>query len=158
MVLGPDNVPVITDPEVAAANPELAAMGVMMHGRHQPVVEAFVDALESVKHGYAPKYYEYAYSMAAPAVRRILEELVSSATWPVYSPFAKEHFGRGKEEGRAEGRAEGEAQSLLRVLAARHIDVPEEVRARILACGDLRQLDVWLDRAATATSVADLFD
>ena len=134
----------------------------MVHGRRRRVAEAFIESLAFAKPEHAPQYYEYAYGMAAVAVRRILEELMSSATWPVYSPFAREHYGRGKDDGRAEGRAggraEGEAQSLLRVLAARHIDVPEEVRARILACGDLRQLDVWLDRAATATSVADLFD
>lgn len=83
---------------------------------------------------------------------------MSSATWPVYSPFAREHFGRGKNEGRAEGRVEGEAQSVLRVLAARGVEVPDEARARIRGCTDLQQLDTWLDRAATATSITDLFD
>jgi predicted transposase YdaD len=103
---------------------------------------------------------------------------VSSSTWLVYSPFAREHFGRGKAEGLAEGRAEGWAEgfaegwaegfaegrakgwakAVLRVLAARRIEVPEEARVRISACADLRQLDVWLDRAVVATSVAELFD
>ena len=83
---------------------------------------------------------------------------MSSSTWPVYSPFAREHFGRGKDEGLVEGRSEGEAKAVLRVLAARGIEVPEEARARISACADLRQLDAWLDRASVATSVAELFD
>jgi predicted transposase YdaD len=87
---------------------------------------------------------------------------MSSSTWPVYSPFAREHFGRGKDEGLAEGlaegRAKGEAEAVLRVLAARRIEVPEEARARISSCADLRQLDAWLDRAVVATSVAELFD
>jgi hypothetical protein len=83
---------------------------------------------------------------------------MSSSTWLVYSPFAREHFGRGKAEGLAEGRAKGWAKAVLRVLAARRIEVPEEARVRISACADLRQLDVWLDRAVVATSVAELFD
>lgn len=158
VVLGPDDVPIITDADEAAAHPELAAMSVMVHGRKPQVAEAFVGALEILKPEHAPQYYEYAYSMAAPAVQRILEELMSSATWPVYSPFAREHYGRGKDEGLAEGRAEGEAQALLRVLAARRIDVPEDARTRIRQCTDQRQLDTWLDRAAVATSITDLFD
>jgi hypothetical protein len=157
-VLGPEKIPSITDPEEAAAHPEVAVMSVMAHGRQRPVVEAFVGGLELMKPDHAPQYYEYAYSIAAPAVRRILGEIMSSSTWPVYSPFAREHFGRGKDEGRIEGRAEGEAEAVLRVLAARRIEVPEEARARISSCADLRQLHTWLDRAAVATSVAELFD
>lgn len=166
VVLGPGDVPVITDPRQAAARPELAAMAVMVHGRDRPVVQTFMAALEFVKPEHAPQYYEYAYRMAAPAVRRILEEIMASTTWPVYSPFAREHYGRGKDdgreegrvEGRVEGRAEGEADAVLRVLAVRGIETPEDARARIRACADQRQLDTWLERAVTATSITDLFD
>ena len=157
-VLGPGEIPTITDPEEAAARPEMAVMSVMAHGRRRSVVEGFVGGLDRMKPEHAPKYYEYAYSMAAPAVQRVLGEIMASSTWPVYSPFAREHFGRGKDEGRAEGRVEGEAVAVLRVLAARRIEVPEEARARISACADLRQLEAWLDRASVATSVAELFD
>jgi hypothetical protein len=153
-VLGPGDVPAITDPEEAAARPELAAMAVMLHGWHRPVAEAFVTALASLKPDHAPQYYEYAYGMASPAVRRILEELMSSATWPIYSPFAREHYGHGKDD----GRVEGEVSAILRVLAARGIEVPEDDCARICACADTRQLDIWLDRAVAATSITDLFD
>jgi hypothetical protein len=153
-VLGPDRIPVIRDEKEIAARPELAAMSVMVHGRNREVVEAFVRALKPAKLEHAPQYYEYAYLMATPAIRRILEEIMSSSPWPVYSPFAREHFGRGK----AEGLAEGEALTILKVLAARQIEVPDDVRARIRGCADQRQLDTWLDRAIVATSVNDLFD
>jgi hypothetical protein len=143
----------MTDPEEAATHPELAAMAVMVHGRNRPVVEAFVAALEFVKPDHAPQYYEYAYRMAAPAVRRILEETMASTDWPVYSPFAREHYGRGRDD----GRMDGEASAILRVLAVRGIDVPEDACARIRACTDRQQLDTWLDRAVTATSLNDLF-
>ena len=83
---------------------------------------------------------------------------MASTTWPVHSPFAREHFGRGKAEGRAEGRAIGEGEAVLKVLAVRGIEVSEDAHARISDCRDIQQLDAWLGRAVTATSVADLFD
>ena len=71
----------------------------------------------------------------------------------------------GKAEGRAEGRAEGvvqgmavgEATALLTVLAARGIEVPDDVRERITGCIDVAQLTLWVERAVTAKTVADLF-
>ncbi|WP_433183147.1 hypothetical protein [Actinoallomurus sp. CA-150999] len=69
--------------------------------------------------------------------------------WPVYSPFAKEHFGRGKAEGRA--------RAILIVLDAQGFEVPEDARARVGECTDLEQLDVWLRRAAVAASIDDVF-
>jgi hypothetical protein len=103
-----------------------------------------------------------------------MEEIVSRTTWPVYSPFAKEHFGRGKKEGRLEGLKEGfiegflagrreggkegMAKAVLKVLAARGVKVPDDVRARIRECTDQPQLETWLARAVVATSATDLFD
>ncbi|MEV6150420.1 hypothetical protein AB0L53_08770 [Nonomuraea sp. NPDC052129] len=155
-VLGPDDVPVITDPQEAAAHPDLAAMSVMIHGRDRKVVEAFAAALTDGTDEHAPKYYEYAYSMSTPEIRRLLEEIMKSASteWPVYSPFAREHFGRGK----AEGKAEEAGRSVLLVLAARGFDVPDDIHARIITCTDLAQLETWLARAATAQTLQGLFD
>ncbi|MCO5995932.1 hypothetical protein [Actinoallomurus rhizosphaericola] len=153
VVLGPDQVPAITDQKEAAAHPELAALAVMMHGMHKPVVKTFVTAVAVPgTPGYAPHYYEYTYAMAAPAIKRIMEEVVSE-TWPVYSPFAREHFGRGK----AEGKAEGEADALLTVLETRGIEVPQTTRARITNCTDVEELKAWLKRAVVARSADEVF-
>ncbi|GAA3441687.1 hypothetical protein [Planomonospora venezuelensis] len=156
-VLGPADIPAITDPRQAAAQPELAALAVMVHGRERKVVEAFAAALADLPADHAPKYYEHAYSMSAPDVRRLLEEIMTSTDWPVYSPFAREHFGRGLEEGKAEGKAEEAARMVLLVLTARGLEVPEEIRDRITACTDLARLESWAARAATARTVHDLF-
>jgi hypothetical protein len=83
---------------------------------------------------------------------------LTSTQWPVYSPFAREHFGRGKAEGEAQGKAEEAARSVLLVLAARGFDVPDDTRDRITACTDLAQLETWLTRAATAQTLQDLFN
>jgi predicted transposase YdaD len=95
--------------------------------------------------------------MAPLAVQRILEQLMTSHAWPVYSPFAKEHFGRGKTEGKKEGRREGEADAILLVLQARGLDVSDVERERISGCTDLKQLKRWIIRAATAAKTGDLF-
>ncbi|MBE1587264.1 hypothetical protein ACFPOI_02420 [Nonomuraea angiospora] len=154
-VLGPDDIPVITDPQEAVARPALAIMAVMAHGRDRKVVEAFAMALAELRDEHATKYYEYAYSMSAPDVRRLLEEIImTSATWPVYSPFAREHYGRGQ----AEGKAEEAVRMLLLVLGARGFDISDDMRTRFSTCADLAQLESWATRAVTAQSLEDLFD
>jgi len=60
-------------------------------------------------------------------------------------------------EGLAKGEAKGEARMILRVLAARGLQVPAEIRQRVLSCADTSQLEAWGDRAATAASVEDVF-
>lgn len=166
VVLGPADIPAFTDPDEVTAQPELA---VMVHGQDRKVIEAFTTGVERLGPEHAPHYYEHAYALAGPAVRRILEEIMSSTDWPVHSPFARAHFGRGKTEGRAEGRVEGRiegrlegrveeaANLVLAVLAARDVKVTDEVRARITGCTDLERLETWAKRAATADTTRDLF-
>jgi hypothetical protein len=64
---------------------------------------------------------------------------------------------RGRAEGEARGRAEGEAWSLLRVLAARGFDVPDDTRDQVMSCTDTTQLNQWLDKAATARTLTEVF-
>ena len=92
--------------------------------------------------------------MSGPEIRILMEEIMKSTDWPVFTPFAREHYGRGLEV----GEAKGEARSLLLVLAARGFTVPDDTRNRITACTDLDQLERWLTRAATAQTLEDLFN
>jgi hypothetical protein len=160
--LWPDMVPVITDPARVTANPSLAALSLMLHGQNPQVCEAFVYGLAALPPEHVLKYYEYGYCMSSTSVRRILEELVASSAWPVYSPFAKEHFGRGLAEGKAEGKAEGaiegEGRAILLVLQARGIEVSSEERARITSCADRDQLERWVSRSAVVKTASELFE
>lgn len=131
-VLGPDSVPFISDPQDVVADPGLAALSLLMHGRdgfHRPSRE------EPPERGF-----------------------ITSTGWPVFTPWAREHYGRGHQEGMAEGKAEEAAKSVLLVLEARGVGVTDEDRARIESCGDVGQLEVWLTRAATAETVGELFE
>jgi hypothetical protein len=150
IVLPPSFVPAITSPGEAAANPALAALSVAYHGADPAVCRAFADGLRQLPHDHAVKYHEHAFNMAPLAVQRILELLMTSDTWPVYTPIAKEHFGRGKQEGGAD--------AILLVLKARGLEVSESERDRITGCTNLRQLKTWVTRAATAEKTSDVFD
>ncbi|NYI94833.1 hypothetical protein HNR12_001110 [Streptomonospora nanhaiensis] len=79
---------------------------------------------------------------------------MTSRTYTFKSEFANKFLA----EGEAKGKAEGKAESILAVLEARGLDASDSVRRRITACGDPDQLDTWIRRAATVTSVADLFE
>ncbi|MGI5286326.1 hypothetical protein ACQEVF_23710 [Nonomuraea polychroma] len=41
----------------------------------------------------------------APRQLALMEEIMTSTIWLLSSPFAREHFSRGKVEGKAEGKA-----------------------------------------------------
>jgi len=68
--------------------------------------------------------------------------------------LAAEAEARGEEK----GEARGEAKSILSVLQLRGLSVPDEMRARVLACSEPEQLEIWLRRALTVTAAEDLFD
>ena len=56
----------------------------------------------------------------------------------------------------AAGRAKGEAGALLLVLEVRGREVPDNLRDRDLECTDVGQVDSWLRRATTATTIDDV--
>jgi hypothetical protein len=62
-----------------------------------------------------------------------------------------------RAEGRAEATAKATAKAVLAFLEARDIEVPDDLRARIISCTDLELLDAWVRRAATVESAGDLF-
>ena len=86
---------------------------------------------------------------------------MSSGTYPYKSDFARRHFARGEAEGEAKGEArgeaKGEAKAILRVLSARGLCVPDEVRDRVIGCTDIARLERWLDRAVVAETAGDIF-
>jgi predicted transposase YdaD len=62
----------------------------------------------------------------------------------------------GRAEGKAEGRVEGIAESVLKFLEARGISVNAAQRQEILGCQDLDRLNLWVSRAAVASSADEL--
>jgi hypothetical protein len=175
LVLGPGRVPLVTDPAVARTNPELAVLSALAHGAgpgRRPIFIALLAALGKVEDDYEQLYYDVVFAGLPKAAQLDLEEILMTVT--ANSEFRSDFLRRFAEKRRAEGRAEGVAEGLaegladgmargesaavLAVLAARNIAVPEVVRDRITNCLDLVQLESWVRRAATATTVSDLFE
>jgi hypothetical protein len=153
LVLGPEQVPLVTDGKVAARSPELAVLSAIAHGAgpdQDQLFRALLAALAAVESDHANLYTDVVLAALPAAARHHLEELMAIGTYEYQSDFARRYYGQG--------RAEGEARAVLAFLSARGIDVPDDARARITRCTDVDQLDTWVRRAATATSVDDLFD
>ena len=70
------------------------------------------------------------------------------------SDFARKYVAQGRLEGAIKART----RSVLIVLEARGIDVPDAARERILGEKDLERLERWLEKAVVAASVADVLD
>ena len=72
------------------------------------------------------------------------------------SEFARSHIAKGREEGFREGSIVAKAQDVLACLEARGLEVPVEVRDRVLASTDLDELDRWIRRAAIISDAREL--
>lgn len=156
--LGPDRVPMVTGVDEADGSAELTVLSALAHGgdpARRSVLDALVAALATIDAERATLYSDLVHAVLPAAARRYLEELVKIGTseYEYQSDFVRRYVFQGRTEGRTEGRA----QDVLDVLDARGVDVPDEVRGRVLGCTDLDQLGTWLRRAATAESAGELF-
>lgn len=161
-VIGPSTVPVVTDPEEAVRDPELAVLSALAHHEDTRVLDAFERSLRSIEDDKLSFYTDFVIAALPDAARKYLEALMVAGTYEYQSDFVKKFISQGRDEGvaqgKAEGKVEGKAQDILMVLSTRSIPVSEETRERVGACTDVDQLDVWLRRAVTAESADDLFD
>jgi hypothetical protein len=74
------------------------------------------------------------------------------------SDFVKNYLPQIEAKGEARGEAKGAARALLTVLRARGIAVPDGARERILTLKDRERLEHWLEKAAVASSIAEVID
>jgi hypothetical protein len=76
--------------------------------------------------------------------------------------YGEELIERGRQQGLAQGqeqgRLRGRAEAVLRILAARGVQVGEEAQQRILTCMDMATLDRWFDKSLNATTLSDVLD
>lgn len=161
VVVGPDQIPRITDPEVARRSPELAVLSAVAHG-DEPGAEAIalaaLVAMGDLDNDRGILYVDLVFHHLAPAARALLEQLMATANYEFQSDFARKFFFEGRAEGRAEGEARGEARMLLHLIELRGIPASERDRERILSCMDCAQLERWAARVLTARTTDDLFE
>lgn len=137
LVVGPDQVPLVTDPDVARTSPDLAVLSALAHGTgpgREKVFKALLAALDAIDEDRAERYADLMFRELPAAARNYLEVLMSTSTHRYNSDFARHFFDRGE--------ASGEVRTVLAVLSARGIEVPDHLRADIVGCTDADQLEL----------------
>ncbi|MBI5501526.1 MAG: hypothetical protein HY907_14870 [Deltaproteobacteria bacterium] len=178
VVVGPKEIPLVTDPRAARAAPELAVISALAHARDPEGPAICKVATEAVLSQRLPERYtciDLMLSRLPELARRALEEWMST-THEYQSELFRRLVDQGRAEGKAEGKAEGEAkgkaegeakgkaegeakgkaEAILAVLTARGLAVPEVVAAGVRACRDLDELDRLLRRAVLVRSADEL--
>ncbi|UGQ10275.1 hypothetical protein LO772_25895 [Yinghuangia sp. ASG 101] len=163
IVVGPDDVPVIDNVDVATRRQYEAILSALMHAEDAElrprIYEALVAALYSLPEQTARHYTDIVYSAADEDARQEFKEALMTVTDPRFQPSLVEQFvDEGRVQGKAEGRAEGKADAVLLFLTTREIPVAPDAEARIRSCDDLDVLDELIRRATMAPDVDALFD
>jgi hypothetical protein len=85
--------------------------------------------------------------LASDAARQTLEAMMQT------SEYEKTFIERIHDQ----GEVKGEAKALLKLLDKRSLALSDEQREKVRTCTDAAQLDLWFDRAITASSTAEVF-
>ncbi|QLE72067.1 hypothetical protein FGW37_11035 [Streptomyces rectiverticillatus] len=159
LVLGPGNVPLITDPDRAAQDLLPAVFSVVAHSREEEGAEAGLKALAQALAAVDSESAAFCWEMLEIGLGNFLtgdirRHLMSPRP---YFPGRGTLFEETYLEGKAEGRARGSAQMVLRVLDNRGILMPPATRERIMDCAHMLTLERWMDCALTVSTIDELF-
>ena len=164
LVIGPNQIPVITDHDEARRFPELAVLSVAAHGREPGAEHIALAALAASRDLDSDRdvlYPDFVLALLGEVARKALEQLMQARDYEYQSEFARKYFYGGKAEGRSQGKAEGRSQgkteTLLRLLRRKGFTVDPSVEAHVAGCKDDKQLDTWAERVLTATSLDEVF-
>jgi hypothetical protein len=166
LVLGPSGVPIVTDEAVARADPELAVLSAMSHGkdpdaeRAAKIAAAAQAAASALAEDRGSLYYDLIYHALSEAARKALQDM-AIPNYQYQSDFARHYFAQGEARGEARGEAKGErhgrAELLARQLAQRFGLLPESAKARLAQCS-IAELDAIGERVLSAADLPDVFN
>jgi hypothetical protein len=161
IVIGPDNMPKITDLTQACTDVGLTVLSALTHSRCGQVHDILVvlaDALCTVEADTAAALAEFtALGLAGTDVLEDWSTLMKLGNYPYKSALRLEFEAVGEARGQARGEARGMAMTILRVLDRRGIALTDDERECISSCTDTDTLDGWIDRAVTCAGAEELF-
>ncbi|MFE9737535.1 hypothetical protein [Streptomyces sp. NPDC006477] len=165
IVVGPHNMPVITDPARAAEDLALATLSAITHAGDPgigAILKALSAALRDVPENVADPIIEFTAQGLSKRPAQDLWRTLVAVDLSFYKSYLAEEIRdearvEGRAEGRAQGLAQGSADAILLVLEQRGLDVPDDVRARVTGCDDPETLRAWLTRAVTVASAEEIF-
>ncbi len=163
LVLGPAGVPEVTDEAMALADPELAVLSAMAHGKDVDGQKAARIALAAqiaslgLDDDRARLYFDLVLNSLSEAAKSELRTM-DPAKYEFQSDFAKKYIAIGTQEGKREGTLEGQLKGqtdlLVRLLTRRFGALPPPAAARIGAASN-DELDAIGDRLLTAQSLEE---
>ena len=150
-VLGPAGIPEITDPATACADPELAVLSAIAHGRDMDVERSIqiAFAAQQAAHGLdadrSKLYFDLIQHALSEGARRALQNM-ALRNYEYQSEFARTYVAQGRREGRAD--------LLSQLLVRRFGALPETVRTR-LAAASVDELDAIGERLLSAQNLEE---
>ena len=158
-VVGPSGVPEITDEAMARADPELAVLSAMAHGKSPDPAKSVRIALAAqlasadLDDDRSLLYCDLILYSLSEAARRAFQNM-RAFKYEYQSDFARHYIGLGKEKGLETGLARGRAELVLRQLTIRFGAIGDEVKARI-ASATAVELDAIGERLLTAETLQE---
>jgi hypothetical protein len=154
IVIGPGDLPAITDVDEARARPALALLSALIHSRtpggEHIVRAALLGACPQLDSRLRVLYADLLRTLLSDEVRSALEELMHFHGNSLDSHFARYYYDQGEKAGREALRA-----LLIKLLTERFGAVPEAALTRIQAA-DAEQLARWGERVLSAASLDDV--
>ena len=157
LVIGPTDIPLLTDPAEALAHPERLVLSALAHGKGPAgpdIAAAAAEVVPRLDDDRARPYTDLILNALGASARATLEAALLQ-NYEYKSDFAKKYIAIGIAEGKAEGEARGVAQSLLAVLRSRGLHPNAAELGKIEATEDAATLLRWLNGALRAGSVEE---
>jgi hypothetical protein len=168
IVIGPSQIPRITDIDQARALPELAVLSVAAHGHTsgaEQIARAALMACAALDAAHQALYADFVMARLLPEARRALENFMDLDRFPPQSDIGKHFYAKGRKAGLRAGRKTGEKlgrEDALRSLLAKQLTqrfgvLSEAAMTRIRAA-DAELLARWGERLLSAASLAAVLD
>jgi hypothetical protein len=151
-VIGPSNVPKVTELQDAQENVELEVLSAIEHGQSNDIplvariASAAILASAAIDAERSRLYLDLILISLSKSTPEALEATMNSLGYEYQSDFARRYFGQGKTEGRVE--------IILNQLALRFGPLTEAVQTRVRSAQDA-QLDAVAERVLTAQTLEE---
>ncbi len=162
VVVGPSQIPRITDLDQARKEPEIAILSAIVHAQDDDTDDAADAALAGLAacHGLdidrATRYSDFIYSVLGPAVLQALDSLMTARKYQPQSDFARYHAAQGRKEGEEAGIKtgieRGQRAVILRLLTKRFGPLDPAVLTQVEQAG-VATLELWADRILSADTL-----
>ncbi|WP_428265737.1 hypothetical protein, partial [Haliangium sp.] len=157
VVVGPDDIPVVTDLDMARRCPELAVLSAVVHSQGPQAIQvarAALLACTRLDKAHACLYHDFVISHLSPSGLAAVKDLMLLEGYEYQSEFARKHHQEGLDEGLAHERATLSAL-LTTQIEARFGPLSDSARERVQDA-DTETLVRWGAGLLSAASVDEL--